>query len=68
MRQFLCDWCGARFEDRSEVAHLDVTIGSRAESLHSCVRCAPDFLRSEFSEDAKPIDAENADVWGGADG
>lgn len=55
---FECDWCGDVIEDREKVAHADVTIGSQAESLHLCVKCAPDHLRQYYPSAAGEDDEE----------
>jgi len=64
-RQFVCDWCGARFSDSDAVAHVDVTLGASLEQdLHMCVKCSPDFLNPKFPDDPMPIEAGGE--WGGS--
>ena len=54
-RRFVCDWCGAAFDDRDQVAHCEVTVGATAEQLHMCVECAPDFLKTRYPEEQQKV-------------
>jgi len=51
MRLYECDWCHAMFDDRAQVASLDITIGAVNETAHMCGQCAPDWLAERFPED-----------------
>lgn len=53
---FECDWCGARFDTREQVASVDVTIGATNETLHACAQCVPEWVAQHFPEERTPLD------------
>ena len=53
---FECDWCGDRFDNREQVASVDVTIGAHNQALHACVECVPEWVRQHFPDERTPLD------------
>lgn len=52
---FECDWCGRQFDDRAQVASVDLTIGSQNAKLHCCPECAPGHVRQHYPEEFRPL-------------
>lgn len=48
--KYLCDWCYDEFDDRAQVASVDVTIGAHNEAVHMCASCAPDHLKQHYPD------------------
>lgn len=53
--RYVCDWCGDEFEDRAQVASVDVTIDAINEKLHMCAECAPSHLRQHYPDERKKV-------------
>jgi len=49
-----CDWCGDVFDDRAQVASIDLTIGTANEKMHACVSCVPDWVKQHFPDERTP--------------
>jgi len=58
---YVCDWCQDEFNDRAQVAHVDITVGQHTGSYHLCAECAPDSVKQHFP----PEGAENNAVTDG---
>lgn len=52
---YLCDWCDVEFEDREQVASVDLTIGAVNEKLHMCAECAPSHLRQHYPDEQEKV-------------
>lgn len=55
MMLYECDWCGDRFDDRAQVASVDITIDGFNEKGHLCAQCAPDHLNTHYPEEREVL-------------